>query len=206
MGWLTLRTTDGHTFYNVLDEIKDGSPRATGVVAAAFVEDHLTQVVKQRFVQTPVSKDKNPVEDMFRGGGPLSDFSNKIDLAYLLSRISKDACRELHSIRRIRNAFAHKMEVADFDVPEVADRCTSLTRWEEIKVKMRPADKEKKGNVILTIGPVVEEGEQDLPVVDLLPNEEVKTPRDRYIAACQFYIAVFSIIIQDQKNLIAPLV
>jgi hypothetical protein len=71
---------------------------------------------------------------------------------------------------------------------------------------MRPADNEKTGKIVLTIGPVADEGEQILPVVDLLPQEEIDTPRDRYVAACQFYIAVFSIIVQDQKHLSAPLV
>lgn len=84
MGWLTLQTSEGEGFYDVLEEIKDGSDRATAIVAASFVEDHLTRMLKQRLVQEAVNKVRNPIQDMFKGGGPLGDFSNKIDLAYLL--------------------------------------------------------------------------------------------------------------------------
>jgi hypothetical protein len=206
MGWLTLGELDGRVFYDVIDEIKTGSPRATAIVAGAFVEDHLTRVIRWRLVQKPVSKDKNPADDMFRPGGPVGDFSNKIDLAYVLACITKEAWKELDTIRRIRNAFAHKMEISDFDAAGIADRCANLKLWEEIKIKLRPADNTKSGKIILTIGRSVEEGEQLLPTFDMLSMEDIKTPRDRYVAACQFYIAAFSIIIHEAKALPKPLI
>lgn len=203
MGWLTLSELDGRVFY---DEIKSGSPRATAVVAGAFVEDHLTRVIKWRLVQEPVNKNKNVAEDMFRPGGPVGDFSNKIDMAYLMGCISKEAWKELETIRRIRNDFAHKMKIFDFDITSIADRCANLKLWEEIKVKLRAADDKKSGKLILTIGRTVEQEEQHLPVVDMLPPDDVKTPRDRYVAACQFYIAVFSVIIHDANKIPTPVV
>jgi DNA-binding MltR family transcriptional regulator len=145
MGWLTLSELDGRVFYDVIDEIKSGSPRATAVVAGAFVEDHLTRVIKWRLVQEPVNKNKNVAEDMFRPGGSVGDFSNKIDMAYLTGCISKEAWKELETIRRIRNDFAHKMKILDFDITSIADRCANLKLWEEIKVKLRAADDKKSG-------------------------------------------------------------
>lgn len=119
--------------------------------------------------------------------------------------VSKEAWKELDTIRRIRNAFAHRMEVSDY-VVGIADRCANLKIWEEIKIKLRPADNTKSGKIILTIGRTVDEGEQHLPTVDMLSAEDIKTPRDRYVAACQFYIAAFSVIIQEPRALPTPLV
>jgi hypothetical protein len=41
-------------------------------------------------------------------------------------------------------------------------------------------------------------------IVDMLPHENVDTPRARYTAACQFYIAAFSLFIHDAKPISKP--
>jgi hypothetical protein len=40
----------------------------------------------------------------------------------------------------------------------------------------------------------------------MLPPDDVKTPRDRYVAACQFYIAVVSVNIHDANKIPKPVV
>jgi DNA-binding MltR family transcriptional regulator len=187
---------------DVMDEVATGSPHATAIVAAAILEDHLTIVIKSRLLHKPIKKGKNPIQDMFRGGGPLGDFSNKIDLAYLLGCISAAAAAELHSIRRIRNAFAHQMLTSDFENDKVAALCTKLKIWEKCKITMRSADNGKVGHIVVQIGQPVKKEEDD--VLDMLPHENVDTPRARYTAACQFYIAAFSLVIHDAKPIPKP--
>ena len=41
-------------------------------------------------------------------------FSNKIDLAFLLGLLTKEAHRDLKTMKDIRNKFAHNLEVKDF--------------------------------------------------------------------------------------------
>lgn len=204
MGWITLDKEESRTFYDVLQEIREGSPRATAVVAAAFVEDHLTQVIKRHLVRTPVNRAKNPIEDMFAAGGPLGDFATKIDFAYLTSKISKQACVELHVICGIRNEFAYKMETSNFDDGAISARCAELKRWKEIKIKLRAGDGKKKGCVSLAIGTSADVNEPGAAPVDLLAYDKVVSPRDRFVAACQFYIAAFVIAINGANNVSKP--
>ncbi|SRR5713226_3260197 len=152
MNWITVSRVEGALDPDVMDEVASGSPRAMAIVAAAILEDHLTIVIKSRLLHKSIKKGKNPIEDMFRGGGPLGDFSNKIDLAYLLGCISAAAAEELHSIRRIRNAFAHQMQTSDFENDKVAALCAKLKIWETCKITMRSADNGKVGHIVVQIG------------------------------------------------------
>ena len=59
----------------------------------------------------------------------------------------------------------------------------------------------KVGHIVVQIGKRVVKKEE---VVDMLPHENVDTPRARYTAACQFYIAAFSLFIHDAKPISKP--
>lgn len=120
--------------------------------------------------------------------------------------MSKKACLELHEIRRIRNAFAHNFMLSSFDASEVASRCHNLEMWQTIKMTMRPANDEKQGRVVVQVGDAPDEEVGELPVIDVLEFGEVKTARERFIASCQFYIAVFSIIVSEHPSLRSPLI
>jgi DNA-binding MltR family transcriptional regulator len=60
------------------------------------------------------------------GHGPLGSFSAKIDTAYCLGLLSEDEYGDLHSIRHIRNDFAHKLTGLAFEYRSIADRCLNL--------------------------------------------------------------------------------
>jgi hypothetical protein len=76
----------------------EGSHRATAVVGGAFVEEHLTHVLKSRMV-----KDAKVSDEMFAPSRAFGDFGAKVDLGYLIGLYSKRAHKELTTIRRIRN-------------------------------------------------------------------------------------------------------
>jgi hypothetical protein len=79
------------------------------VVAGAFVEDYLTDVIKSRIV-----KDQKTVENMFDPGRACGDFGVKLNLGYLLGIYSDQVRKELDTIRWIRNRFAHRLDVNRF--------------------------------------------------------------------------------------------
>lgn len=165
-------------------------------MASAIVEEHLTICIKARLQNAPIKKNKNPVEDMFRGGGPLGDFSNKIDLAYLLGAISSEAAEELHNICRVRNAFAHQFGLVDFKDQKVAHLCANLKIFEKCRITMTRADEEDTATIAVVLGKSAKEAAGE-DVVDLLSREKLDTARGRFTAACQFYIAAFSIIVHN---------
>ena len=92
----------------IVAEIDKGSDRSAGIVAAAFVEDQLTHLLKSRLRFE--DEDDTIMREMFRSRGPLGSFSAKIDMGYLMRLYSKTARRELETIKDIRNSFAHHID------------------------------------------------------------------------------------------------
>jgi hypothetical protein len=66
------------------------------------------------------------IEERFAPGRTFGNFGAKIDLGYLIGVYSKQAYKELTTIRRIRNDFAHQLEVNSFDRDDMRDRCRNL--------------------------------------------------------------------------------
>jgi hypothetical protein len=104
MAWLTLSRTESALIRQFRDEIQAGSHRATAVVAAAFVEDYLTDLLKSRMV-----KDKKTVGKIFDTHGACADFGVKLNIGYLMGIYSDRARKELDTIKDIRNRFAHRL-------------------------------------------------------------------------------------------------
>jgi DNA-binding MltR family transcriptional regulator len=128
-----LVTTEGLGFYyygkgeafigvHPFEQLEGDSDRAAGIVAAAILEKRLEQAI----ISTMKHCDKKMQNDQFEGKGPLSTFSSKIALSYMLGLISKDAHAEFININKIRNDFAHDLSLDTFDVASIQDRCKNL--------------------------------------------------------------------------------
>ena len=192
MGWITLSEFESKTLSQIMDEIKGGSPRAVAVVAGAFVEDHLTRLIRHRLVKEAIKSGETPLDQVLRPGGPLGDFGNKISLAYIMGLISAEAWKELDAIRFIRNGFAHKLDTNSFAIDRISSRCQNLTLRKSIKIKLKAPEKDRPLRFVVSVGKELDIGEQEL---DLLKIDEPSSPQELYVAACQFYIAMFAIII-----------
>ena len=94
MTWIT-RGVSQVLLRQIENEIR-GSDRATAIVGGAFVEDHLTHALKSKMIE-----DGKLTEKMFSPGRAFGDFGAKIDLGYLIGAYSKQALKELNTIRRI---------------------------------------------------------------------------------------------------------
>jgi DNA-binding MltR family transcriptional regulator len=97
------------------------SDRGCALIAAAFLDDRLAELLKLYFADEPTVAD-----DVLGQSNPLGTFSSRIDVAYLLGLLSKGEHRALHLIRKIRNAFGHVAEPISFGSPEIASRCKHL--------------------------------------------------------------------------------
>jgi hypothetical protein len=187
--------------YELLRQVKEemgGSHRATAVVGSAFVEEHLTYALKRGMV-----KDNEVAEKMFATGRACGDFGAKIDLGYLIGVYSKQAHKELTNIRRIRNDFAHQLEVNSFDRDDMRDRCASLTLSQSKIVKAIRGD--DGHSIVLILGERKKEREEEIPFSDFAFETCPPSPRDRFASACKFYIAAFSILIKNSDQLQEPL-
>jgi DNA-binding MltR family transcriptional regulator len=149
-------------------EIEESFDRAAALVSAAFVDERLTAALKARFHQ-----DKKVMKAMFDPGGPLGSFSAKIDLAFLVGMLSKEAIQDLHIIRKIRNKFAHEMKVKSFDASRVRDLIKDLRVIKQAKIRMS--------------------GKENALAMEFSPGfdkDAAPSPRDVYIKSCQYFIFI----------------
>jgi hypothetical protein len=178
-------TTDEPLLYAVIKEIETSSDRTAAIVAAAFVEDRLTTALRRRFRQ-----DEEVLNEMFREtGGPLSAFGVKSNLAYLLGMFSGQAASDLKYMQKIRNKFAHNVEIDSFSIAPVNNWAMNLTLVDFYNVEI--------------ITGTLENGE---PIKLSLINESnkpaLKTPRGRFIITCQCLLSIF--MLDEPPALVAP--
>jgi hypothetical protein len=174
------------------------SHRATAVVGATFVEEHLTYALQSRMVS-----DEGVIEERFAPGRVFGDFGAKIDLGYLIRVYSKQAHKELNTIRRIRNDFAHQLEVNSFDRDDMRDRCRNLVLSQAKIVKAIRGD--DGCSIVLILGERKKEREEEIPFSDFSFEKSPPSPRDIFATACKFYVAAFSILRKNSFPLQEPL-
>ncbi len=110
----------------LLEEIENQSDRGAAIVGAAWLDEELIAAIKTKFIE-----DEKPTKNLFNGTGPLSSFSSKIELAYLLGIVNKNHYSDLHKIRKIRNEFAHEItskeiETLNFSSAAIEHRCLNI--------------------------------------------------------------------------------
>lgn len=108
-------------FNELLVELKKESPRGEVMVSATVLDEQLAECIKSRLIDDP---DVAKLLDGFNA--PFGSFATRIVGAFALGCISDRERRELDTIRRIRNEFAHGLPV-NFDDPGIKDRCALLT-------------------------------------------------------------------------------
>ena len=176
----------------------EGSHRATAVVGGAFVEEHLTLLLKSRMIQ-----DEKVTKERFAPGRAFGDFGAKVDLGYLIGLYSKRAHKELTTIRHIRNDFAHQFELNSFDRPDIRDRCENLTLSQSKIVKAIRGD--DGHSVVLILGEPKKEREEEIFFSNFAFETCPPSPRGRFATACKFYIAAFSILRKNHCPFQEPL-
>ena len=102
--------------------LAEESDRAAAILAAAYFEDRLRDAIMTRFVALNRQDDA----EIFKHYGPLSTFKAKVDIAFALGLYDRKTKKGLHTVRQIRNEFAHSPEPMEFDHEKVAAKCRKL--------------------------------------------------------------------------------
>jgi hypothetical protein len=116
-----LKTED---FSAVWDEVAKYPPRASVIIAAAFLEDALRWAIEQKLVDGLSEEEQRALFEA--EGAPLSSFHGKILLGHAIGIYGQVAKADLLTVKRIRNAFAHSPRSIDFATPEIVSECTKL--------------------------------------------------------------------------------
>jgi hypothetical protein len=104
--------------------------RAIAILGATFLETALEHILKEFLPDT------KETDDLFKFPQALSNFSNKIDLCYLLGLIDKLIIQDLKRVKSIRNKFAHDLYVT-FEDKKVKDWTREL-KFHKISMMMEP--------------------------------------------------------------------
>jgi len=148
-----LPRTAGDWARALFDAFSQESDRAAAIVAGAMLDDALLKLLKARLV-VPDNEERSILDGV---NAPLGTFSARIDGALQLGLVSTYLARDLHLIRKIRNAFAHEPLETTFDTQRIADLVSAVeagsdynTRHPETRQAMGPAS--KKGDFLGIVG------------------------------------------------------
>ena len=121
----------------MLDEILGQTDRAAAIVAFAYLDDTLTEVI-QSHLHNFKHKGENIRRTMFQGAGPLATFSARRRLAYLLGIFGPKTYADLGRLAQIRNEFAHTRSRRTFKSQRIKNLCEALTTRTRAKIPAKP--------------------------------------------------------------------
>ncbi|MDP3852916.1 MltR family transcriptional regulator [Phenylobacterium sp.] len=104
-----------------IQELTALPPRAAAIVGVALVHSRIATMVAAKF-----PNDGNTKKGLFRENGALAGYDTQTKMAYAFGIISDRALRDCQRLGRVRNLFAHNLEVADFKHPLVGPECLEL--------------------------------------------------------------------------------
>lgn len=122
--------------------------RSAAIVAASYLEEQLKLAILGHFPNF-TTLNKEDKKNLTSGNGPLSTFSARISMAYLLGLINQEQYNELNLIRKIRNGFAHKLDEITFDSNlEIKNRCLNLKLYGTWGLKIESLKDRLLGSVV----------------------------------------------------------
>lgn len=113
-------------YHAMINEIIEQTDRAAAIVAFAYLDEILTEVVQSHFYNYK-HRGEDIRKTLFKGAGPLATFSARRRLAYLLGLFGPKTFADLERIAQIRNEFAHTRLVRTFKSQRIRNLCEALT-------------------------------------------------------------------------------
>ncbi|QBP73857.1 transcriptional regulator [Herbaspirillum huttiense] len=104
-----------------VEELKRETDRGLSLVAAALIDDRLTETLRSFFCE--VQSTAKLLDD---GSAPLSSFSSRTEACYALGLIDEFEYNEIGLIRKVRNEFAHQKHGMSFSSPRIQGLCSTL--------------------------------------------------------------------------------
>jgi DNA-binding MltR family transcriptional regulator len=110
-------------FMEFFNSFAKKSDRDTALSCCAFLDDTLNAMFRKMFVDEEKFIDENVMKGT---NSPLGSFSARINMAYALGWIGPKMRESLHSIRDIRNGFAHHYKLDRFEHPDFTKAFATL--------------------------------------------------------------------------------
>jgi hypothetical protein len=113
---------DPDDIQDIVAEMDRDGPRGAAILGGTLVEETLRFLLISKMVSLTL-KERGELFDIMK---PLSSFSAKIAVGYAFGCYGPVTRDDLHTIKEVRNAFAHARRLIDFDTKEVAQHCERL--------------------------------------------------------------------------------
>jgi hypothetical protein len=185
----------GDTLYqhiqSAMRELATGSDRAVAIVGGSIVETSLTDALKIHLHES-----KKVTDELFRSTGAFGMFATKVHLGLLTGLYGEAAHRDLIVIKDIRNAFAHSLEITDFETPRIKDLVNNLRLCERYSIDQEAIDTEAGRNA----GASPKDWRWWCSVPNLEKNLQI--PRERYVIAAQ--VLTYGLMIPGGPNMPCP--
>src|SRR5262249_54798469 len=126
----------------VFDAALKASDREAAIIIFCLVDDIATEFFREKLVGTV----SNGIDEAFlAGNGMLASAHNKITLLAGFEWISNDVYRQLTLLRKIRNSFAHHVDLTNFEDSPIRDYIGSMSASEEpIIATLDPANRPER--------------------------------------------------------------
>jgi hypothetical protein len=112
--------------------VKDGSsPITIAILGASLVEFELEKILREKFHH----KDDETWKEITSAEGPLSGFYAKIVAGYAFGLYGLQFRETLHTLRAIRNAFAHSKKLVNFQNGLILGELRKLSKLDSSKSK-----------------------------------------------------------------------
>ena len=115
---MTYKSSSQENFDKFTKALYEESDRGLALIAASALDFDLGQLLRQTVVDN-----KKIAKDIFEQSRPLSSFSSRIDMSYLIGHLSIEEHHELHLIRKIRNEFGHSFDNISFSTQKIKSLC-----------------------------------------------------------------------------------
>ncbi len=120
----------GADFRASLEDMRHENARVVSIVIGALVDTQL-----QAAILTSMRKLNGEISrKLFDGYGPLATCAAKIDVGFALGLYESGARKDLITLNRIRNRFAHELGIQTFEHPEITELCGNLVTPEHFAV------------------------------------------------------------------------
>jgi hypothetical protein len=101
--------------HNIFKHSEENSDRTVCIILSSMLERFLEILILSRIGVSDTAKSAL----LFENDGALSSFFGNIDLAFALGLLDEHVRDDCHTLRRIRNTFAHAALPIIFDTPEI---------------------------------------------------------------------------------------
>jgi len=162
--------------------ILDETDRGAVLMSAAFLDDKLKQLIEKRLVE-----DKKISRRAFDFNGPLGTFSSRIDFAYLIGILPKNAQKDLHNIRAIRNQFAHHASPLSYEDEKVKTLCERLV-FHGVKKAAEPGSKFRRS--VMGLLTHITLAIHEIKHIEALPDYTIPDRTDAYKTVSSIYSAI----------------